>query len=98
MEQIRDGAQLIRDQAGTFDACSQPLGALRMAHRQLTLDSRKLELQGGERLPGAVVQVARGAAAFVILHGQESRRKVAQVSVDWLKPPGSLPDTGLETA
>src|SRR5260370_29324947 len=96
MEQIRDGAQLIRDQAGTFDAGSQPLGDLRIAHRQLTLDSRKLELQGGERLPGAVVQVARDAAAFVILHAQEAHREVAQISVGLLELRGSLADTELE--
>src|SRR5437879_786298 len=90
MEKIGDRAQLIRNLPGSFDARRQPPGEFWISHRQFAFDSRKLELQGREYLSGAVVQVARNAAAFVVLHAQQPCGKVAQIFVALLELRGPL--------
>ena len=84
---VRSSSEISRAPSMLLAKRSASFGILR---RQLLLDSGKLQLQGGERLPGAIVQVARNAAALVILHAQQTGRELPQVLVALLELTGSF--------
>ena len=68
MQQIGYGAQFVGNLPRVRDARSQPERQLRIPRGQFAFDSSQLHLQGGQRLAGAVVQVARDAPPLLVLH------------------------------
>ncbi len=58
---------------------------LRIPPRQFAFDAGKFQFQGRESLSGTVVQVARDAPAFIILHAQQAHGKIAQILIALLK-------------
>ena len=79
-----------------FDGGREAARHLGIPYGHFALDARKLEFQRGQRLSGAVVQVARNAAPFVILHAQQPSRQTAQIAIALLELRGTLTHAELE--
>lgn len=103
MEQMGNGANLARKLCYQVRAFNDIAGGLRRQAIAFALDGGQIHAQRGYNLPDAVVQFARYAATFLILHLQKAAGKLAhnvrlraKLDVCLLELAGALADTLLE--